>query len=167
MNALLRVCVGEQQPHTVTCGAPRSLFEPKPPLGHDVLRCGDRCMLCVCVCVGAGFVVLHGAGSYGHFEASRYAITKPDTPQPLLLEGFAHTRRAVMRLNQLVVNELIEAGVPAVGLSPFGFCHTRSGSLDPASEQAYVDAVQAALNRWGTAQHRQHAHRRTATTHHH
>lgn len=96
---------------------------------------------------GAGFVVLHGAGSYGHFEASQYAITKPDTPQRLLLEGFAHTRRAVMRLNQLVVNELIEAGVPAVGLSPFGFCQTRSGSLDPASEQAYVDAVHAALDR--------------------
>jgi hypothetical protein len=111
--------------------------------------------------------VLHGAGSYGHFEASQYGITKPDTPQPVLLEGFAKTRAAVTRLNQLVVNQLIEAGLPAVGLSPFGFCHTHSsssssssgGGLDPESEQAYVDAVQAALSRWGTLHsHQTHSH---------
>lgn len=99
--------------------------------------------------IRTGFVVVHGAGSFGHFEASQYGITKPHTPQHTLLEGFAKTRRSVTRLNQLVVSALVDAGVPAVGLSPCGVCFSSSGALAPAWQQGYVDAVQALLSRWG------------------
>lgn len=94
---------------------------------------------------------MHGAGSFGHFEASQYGITKPDTPQHTLLEGFARTRRSVTRLNHLVVSALIDAGIPAVGLSPFGSCFSIQGQLQlteqhsPGWQQGYVDAVQATL----------------------
>lgn len=92
--------------------------------------------------------MVHGAGSFGHFEASQYGITKPHTPQATLLEGFAKTRRSVTRLNQLVVSALVDAGVPAVGLSPCGVCFSSNGALSPAWQQGYVDAVQALLSRW-------------------
>lgn len=95
----------------------------------------------------AGFVVVHGAGSFGHFEASQYGITKPNTPQQTLLEGFAKTRRSVTRLNHLVVSALIDAGIPAVGVSPFGSCYCHNGALHPDWQQGYVDAVQATLCR--------------------
>jgi hypothetical protein len=98
-----------------------------------------------------GFVVVHGAGSFGHFEASQYGITKPHTPQHTLLEGFAKTRRSVTRLNQLVVSALVDAGVPAVGLSPCGVCFSSKGALGPTWQQGYVDAVQALLSRCGAA----------------
>lgn len=91
--------------------------------------------------------MVHGAGSFGHFEASQYGITKPDTPQQTLLEGFAKTRRSVTWLNHLVVSALIEAGIPAVGVSPFGMCYSCNGSLHQDWQQAYVDAVQATLCR--------------------
>jgi isopentenyl phosphate kinase len=95
----------------------------------------------------AGFVVVHGAGSFGHFEASQYGITKPDTPQHTLLEGFAKTRRSVTLLNHLVVSAMIDAGLPAVGLSPYGSCYCQNGALHPDWQQGYVDAVQATLSR--------------------
>jgi isopentenyl phosphate kinase len=93
-------------------------------------------------------VVVHGAGSFGHFEASQYGITKPhSTPQHTLLEGFAKTRASVTRLNHLVVSALVAAGVPAVGLSPFGSCFCANGVLSPDWQQGYVDAVHATLCR--------------------
>lgn len=102
-----------------------------------------------CACSDfAGFVVVHGAGSFGHFEASQYGITKPETPQQTLLEGFAKTRRSVTRLNHLVVSALVDAGIPAVGVSPFGMCYCQNGKLHPDWQQGYVDAVQATLCRY-------------------
>lgn len=99
-----------------------------------------------CLHTHPGFVVVHGAGSFGHFEASQYRVTKPDTPQETLREGFAKTRRSVTRLNHLVVSALIDAGLPSVGLSPYGFCFSHNGGLHPSYETSYINAVNATLS---------------------
>jgi isopentenyl phosphate kinase len=119
-----------------------------------------------------GIVVVHGAGSFGHFQAQRYGVSKGVTSVPFesnskyrgesvvdatrramrdspeLLKGVAETRQSVTKLNHLVVAALLAEGVPAVGMSPFGGWVTRGGVVNAAARAhsaAAVRAVRAAV----------------------
>ncbi len=61
-------------------------------------------------------VVVHGGGSYGHPVAKKYMISEglKNTNQ---LIGFSKTHQAMTRLNQIVVDTLLEKNIPAFGLS--------------------------------------------------
>jgi isopentenyl phosphate kinase len=74
------------------------------------------------------YVLVHGAGSFGHFTAKEYGIRSisaelsadeynPEN-QRHTMEGVGETRRSVQALNQHVVKSLLSHKVPAVGLSP-------------------------------------------------
>jgi isopentenyl phosphate kinase len=58
-------------------------------------------------------VLVHGAGSFGHPQARRYALQQE--PQ---VRGVVETHRAVVRLNAVFVEALRSAGVAAVGVHP-------------------------------------------------
>lgn len=76
-------------------------------------------------------VVVHGAGSFGHFQAKQYSVgagatsasgapsTGNERISSFLREGFAKTRLSVTRLNHHIITTLIQKGIPAVGVSPF------------------------------------------------
>src|SRR5689334_22246926 len=66
-----------------------------------------------------------GAGSYGHYlvEETGY-MTNPGDPRYI-----AKIRRSVEELNQLVVNILIQVGIPAVALDIHKFLERRGGEL--------------------------------------
>lgn len=80
------------------------------------------------------FIVIHGAGSFGHHHAKEYGLTgKTDrlmgqfdpveeevevSLQRFQMEGLAKTRLSVQTLNRILVAALIEAGINAVGISP-------------------------------------------------
>lgn len=83
------------------------------------------------------FVIIHGAGSYGHHHAKEYSLSSSgssssssstsqsrpdgyDTSQQARyrMEGLTKTRLSVQRLNRLVLEALLEAGINAVGISP-------------------------------------------------
>ena len=74
---------------------------------------------------GLPVVLLHGAGSFGHFQAKKYAISKGVRDPSFSWLGFAETRSSVTRLNAHVLSALLRAGVPAVALSPFPRWSTR------------------------------------------
>lgn len=93
-------------------------------------------------------IVVHGAGSFGHITAKRYGLsssqiqsfqhhdgdevvtptasddscvittTTTTTTTAQLQQGIVSTRVSVLKLNALVVEELTNAGVLAVGMSP-------------------------------------------------
>lgn len=65
------------------------------------------------------FIIVHGAGSYGHFQASKSGVNKGDLKNPLVKAGFVATRISVSKLNQEVVRSLASEGIPAVGVPPF------------------------------------------------
>lgn len=111
-----------------------------------------------------GFVVVHGAGSFGHFQARQYGVSKGVPPRDTsaascssgldtaptlmsesstLLRGVAYTRQSVTTLNQKVVAALLAEGVPAVGMSPFGGWRTNSGAVTDAADA--VRSVRAAV----------------------
>ena len=69
-------------------------------------------------------VIVHGAGSFGHFQAAQYGVNggslHPEKEgREATLKGFALTRASVTKLNHHLVSELLKAEIPAVGISPF------------------------------------------------
>lgn len=74
------------------------------------------------------FVIVHGAGSFGHFSAKDYLLKgQSDKPSNATLStsrnrfrkrGIAETRLSVQTLNRLVVQSLLQHQVNAVGISP-------------------------------------------------
>ncbi|XP_059074342.1 isopentenyl phosphate kinase isoform X2 [Cryptomeria japonica] len=65
------------------------------------------------------FIVVHGAGSFGHFQASKSGVHKGGLPLSIVTAGFVATRISVTSLNLEVVRALAKDGIPAVGISPF------------------------------------------------
>ena len=73
---------------------------------------------------GLDIIVIHGAGSFGHFQAHEYGVSKGgiknDNGVIQWKKGFAMTRDSVTSLNRIVVHTLVhQCNLPAVGVSPF------------------------------------------------
>ncbi|KAH9315190.1 hypothetical protein KI387_023817, partial [Taxus chinensis] len=64
------------------------------------------------------FIVVHGAGSFGHFQASKSGVHKGGLSLPIVTAGFVATRISVTSLNLEVVRALAKDGIPSVGISP-------------------------------------------------
>ncbi|XP_071480135.1 uncharacterized protein [Diadema antillarum] len=67
-------------------------------------------------------IVVHGAGSFGHFEASEYKVSQgyrhlSSEQRARVQEGFCKTRLSVTTLNHLIVQALVDKGISAVGAS--------------------------------------------------
>ncbi|XVE53171.1 hypothetical protein DITRI_Ditri02bG0182500 [Diplodiscus trichospermus] len=65
------------------------------------------------------FIVVHGAGSFGHFQASKSGVHKGGLKQPLVKAGFVATRISVTTLNLEIVRALAREGIPSIGMSPY------------------------------------------------
>jgi len=86
-------------------------------------------------CGKPAFVIVHGAGSFGHHAAREYGLRGQTEPPPFSrgrgedeekegkrrrrdMTGLAAARLSVQTLNRHVVSALIKAGINAVGMSP-------------------------------------------------
>ncbi|KAI6686387.1 hypothetical protein NL676_032300 [Syzygium grande] len=67
----------------------------------------------------SSFIVVHGAGSFGHFQASQSGVHKGGLKRPIVKAGFVATRISVSTLNLEVVRALAREGLPSIGISPF------------------------------------------------
>ncbi|MEI6292399.1 MAG: isopentenyl phosphate kinase [Methanomicrobiales archaeon] len=76
---------------------------------------------------GKSLVIVHGAGSCGHPEASRYQVKSGVSAKNR--EGIFITHMAVRRLNDHIVMALRNAGVEAVGVQPLSACVADGGWL--------------------------------------
>jgi isopentenyl phosphate kinase len=90
----------------------------------------------------AQFVVGHGSGSFGHQYAARYGIHEGLQSGDDWM-GFALTSDAALRLNRIVVEPLLSAGVPALSLQPSATLVSSQGEI--VSWQ--TDAITLALGR--------------------
>ncbi len=90
-------------------------------------------------------VILHGAGSFGHFQASKYGVSKGAADSRFSFLGFAETRSSVTRLNSLVVSALLACGLPACGLPPFPRWTTRAKKLVQDGVPEVRDLLRAGL----------------------
>ncbi|XP_021807384.1 uncharacterized protein LOC110751257 isoform X1 [Prunus avium] len=92
------------------------------------------------------FIVVHGAGSFGHFQASKSGVHKGGLYQPLVKAGFVATRISVTKLNLEIVRALAREGIPSVGMSPFS-CgwSTRERNIASADLSAVAKAIESGL----------------------
>jgi isopentenyl phosphate kinase len=73
-------------------------------------------------------IVGHGSGSFGHTYARRYGVHTGIAPNGDWM-GFALTAAAALRLNRIVVDELLAAGVPAIAFQPSATLVAERGTL--------------------------------------
>ncbi|KAH1170606.1 isopentenyl phosphate kinase-like [Mauremys mutica] len=97
---------------------------------------------------GAGScIVVHGAGSFGHFQAKANGVASGSPAgsagSEALRRGLCLTRLSVTKLNHLVTEQLVKCGVPAVGISPFGAWKTAGKKVSQAGISAIRDALDA------------------------
>jgi isopentenyl phosphate kinase len=71
-------------------------------------------------------VLGHGSGSYGHFAAERYGVHRGCLAD---WRGYAETAAAAARLDRLVADSLLAAGVPVVTLQPSASARARGGRI--------------------------------------
>lgn len=85
---------------------------------------------------GLPIILGHGSGSFGHLYAARYGVHKGFAPGALgeadaqrFYAGFALTAGAALRLNRIVVDALLAAGVPALSLQPSAALWASGGQI--------------------------------------
>lgn len=71
-------------------------------------------------------VLGHGSGSFGHRQAQRYGVHQGGLTDWM---GYAQTGAAAQRLNRLVTDALLEAGVRAVSVQPSASALCRDGEI--------------------------------------
>jgi isopentenyl phosphate kinase len=77
---------------------------------------------------GLRVVLGHGSGSFGHWEASRYN-TQDGVRTAEEWRGFARVSAAALRLNRIVTDTLLEAGVPVLSLQPSASALAEHGEI--------------------------------------
>jgi len=70
-------------------------------------------------------LVGHGSGSFGHVVAQRYQVQSGCTDW----HGYALTSAAATRLNRIVTDAFLDAGVPVVSIQPSASARCREGEL--------------------------------------
>ncbi len=88
-------------------------------------------------------LVGHGSGSFGHWAAREGGDIRHGVHQPEDWRHFVRVWHAAQRLNRLVVDALLEAGVPAVAFPPSAAALARDGRLhrwDTAPLEAALEA---------------------------
>jgi len=76
-------------------------------------------------------IVVHGGGSFGHPIAKQYEI-KEGYKRASQLIGFSKTHQAMVTLNKIVVDALIQHNIPAVSVAPSSFIMTKLGRIENA-----------------------------------
>ena len=73
-------------------------------------------------------VIVHGGGSFGHPVAKKYGIAGGFTSDRQI-PGFARTHQAMVDLNAIIVKAFLDAGIPAMSVSPSSFIATDDGRI--------------------------------------
>jgi isopentenyl phosphate kinase len=61
-------------------------------------------------------IIVHGGGGFGHPIANKYSISNGLKSKDQII-GFSETHQSMTYLNQIIVDTLLKAGIPAFGIS--------------------------------------------------
>ena len=86
----------------------------------------------------------HGSGSFGHPPASRHKTHLGATSHAEWI-GFAEVWAAAQRLNRLVIDSLIAAGLPAIAFPPSSSSITEDGAILEMAHEPIHQALIAGL----------------------
>jgi isopentenyl phosphate kinase len=115
------------------------------------------------------YVIVHGAGSFGHHVAKEYGLSGKTEPPPKsatnssevtienshdnsddremrILLGLGRTRLSVQKLNQIILAAFLEQDIPAVTISPcFGIPNLQAHGGDHCAQEAFRSVVESAV----------------------
>lgn len=89
-------------------------------------------------------VLGHGSGSFGHTYAQRYGVHRGLAPDADWM-GYALTSAAALRLNRIVIDLLLEAGVPALAIQPSASAAAEGGELVRWQTETLAQALAHAM----------------------
>jgi isopentenyl phosphate kinase len=93
---------------------------------------------------GLRILLGHGSGSYGHQAASRHGTHLGATSEEDW-RGFAKVWRVANQLNRLVVDAILEAGLPAVSFPPSASVIAEEGEIVELADEPVARALSAGL----------------------
>jgi isopentenyl phosphate kinase len=93
---------------------------------------------------GLQMVLGHGSGSFGHTVADRYG-TRRGVRSQAEWRGFTEVSAAAARLNRIVTDLFLEAGVPVWSLQPSASARCRAGDLQWLETGPVVEALARGL----------------------
>jgi isopentenyl phosphate kinase len=93
---------------------------------------------------GLRLLLGHGSGSYGHQVASRFRTHLGAASEAEWL-GFAEVWRVANLLNRLVVDAMLEAGLPAISFPPSASAVTEGGEIVELADEPIARALSAGL----------------------
>lgn len=93
---------------------------------------------------GLGLLLGHGSGSFGHVVAQRFG-TRDGVRSPSEWTGFAKVGATAARLNAIVTDLFLEAGVPVWSLQPSSTARCENGLLVSLSTTAIEEALDRGL----------------------
>jgi len=93
---------------------------------------------------GLPLLLGHGSGSYGHQAASRFH-THLGAASDVEWLGFAEVWRIANLLHRLVVDALLEAGMPAISFPPSASAVTEAGEIVELASEPIARALSAGL----------------------
>ncbi len=86
-------------------------------------------------------VIVHGGGSFGHPLAKKHGIAKGMVDKSQVF-GFSETHQAMVKLNEVIVDVLLKADIPAFAISPSSMLRTkgkRINELDTELVRGYLE----------------------------
>ncbi len=89
-------------------------------------------------------LVGHGSGSFGHQAAAPYG-TRQGVHSADQWRGYAHVAAAAARLNRIVTDVLLEAGVPVLSIQPSASARCRDGVLRHLAIEPIYEALDHGL----------------------
>jgi len=96
---------------------------------HDVIaRLADEVRQALKARPDLPLLLGHGSGSFGHWQASRYGTRNGVRGREGWM-GFAQVAASAARLNRIVTDILLDAGLPILGIRPSASAHCRDGVL--------------------------------------
>lgn len=93
---------------------------------------------------GLRLVLGHGSGSFGHIVAAQHG-THAGASTPAEWRGFAAVWASASRLTRIVIDTLIEAGLPAIALPPSASAVCQDGQLLSMAIEPVERALSAGL----------------------
>jgi isopentenyl phosphate kinase len=89
-------------------------------------------------------ILSHGSGSFGHYYAAQYGVHRGIAPTADH-HGYALTAAAALRLNRIVVDALLAAGIPALSLQPSASLSAHAGAISRWDTEPIATALTRGL----------------------
>jgi isopentenyl phosphate kinase len=89
-------------------------------------------------------VIVHGGGSFGHPVAKKHRIAE-GMVNASQVYGFSETHQAMVKLNEIIVDTLLDAGVPAFAISPSSMLNTSGKRLYEMNTSIVKDYIELGM----------------------